>query len=98
MAAEKMLYKSYCAYPSEIIQTSSMGKAAEKSLEHIDYLYVAPVPQRRVRKPSTDNIPSPQDYFQTNYRSVTPMLLKSIGTTLEQFERNFADLGNVFAQ
>ena len=98
MAAEKMLYKSYCEYPSEIIQTSSMGRAAEKSLEYIDYLYVAPVSQRRVRKPSTDNIPSPQDYCQTNYRSVIPMLLKSTGTTLEQLERNFADLGNVFAQ
>ena len=40
-----------------------------------------------------DNIPSWQNYFQTNCQSVIPMLLKGIGTMLGQFEYNFAELG-----
>ena len=31
------------------------------------------------------NVPKPQNYSQTNCCSVIPMLLKSIGTTLEEF-------------
>ena len=36
-------------------------------------------------KPPVDNVTSLENYFQTNRLSVIPMLLKSIGTTLEQF-------------
>ena len=55
------------------MQTSSMGMLQKKSLEHNDCLYVAAsILQQRVRKSPTDNISSPQNYFQTNYRSVIP--------------------------
>ena len=37
------------------------------------------------KKLQTLKIPSPQNYFQRNCRSFTPMLLKIIGTTLGQF-------------
>ena len=57
----------------------------QKKLEHNDFLYVAFTSQRRVRKAPTNNIPSPQNYFQANCQSVIPMVLKSIGTTLGQF-------------
>ena len=62
--------KSHRVYPPKIIQTSLLGRLHKKSYEHNDYVYVAYVQQRRVRKPPTDNISSPQNYFQTNYRSV----------------------------
>ena len=85
MTAEKIWQKSHCVYPPEIIQTSMLGRLQKKSLEHNDCLYVTFILQERVRKPPTDNIPSPQNYFQTNCQSIIPMLLKSIGTTLGQF-------------
>ena len=65
MAAEKMRQKSHCVYP-EIIQTSSLGRLQKKSLKHNDSLHVQFITQWRVRNPPTDNIPSPQNYFQTN--------------------------------
>ena len=48
-------------------------------------MYIAPVSERRVRKPPTGNVPSLQNYFQTNCRSFIPMLLKNIRTMLGQF-------------
>ena len=63
---QQMRQKSHPAYPPEIIQTSSLSKMQKKSLEHNDCLHVVSVSQQRVRKPPTDNIPSPQNYFQTN--------------------------------
>ena len=48
------------------MQTSSLSRPQKKSLEHSDCLYVASVLQWRVRKPPTDNVPSPKNYFQTN--------------------------------
>ena len=70
---------------SSWIQTSSLGRLQKKSLKHNCCLYAASALQRGVRKPPVDNIHSPQNYFQTNCWRVVPMLLKSIGTTLEQF-------------
>ena len=46
-------------------------------------MYVAFTLQWRVRKPSPKNIPSLQNYFQTNCQSVILMLLKSTGKTIE---------------
>ena len=65
-AAENMWKKLHRVYPAEIIQTSSLGRLQKKLLEHNECLYIASVLLRRVRKPPTDNIPSPQNYFQTN--------------------------------
>ena len=72
-----------------------MRRLQKNSLEHNDCLYVASVLQWRIREPPTDNNTIPQNYFQTNCQIVTPMFLKSTGTTLGQyfFKRNFADLG-----
>ena len=64
-----------------------MDRLQKEALEHNDCLYVASLSQLRVRKPPTDNIPSLQNYFQTDCQSVIPMLLKSIGATLGQFVR-----------
>ena len=64
-----------------------MDRLQKEALEHNDCLYVASLLQLRVRKPPTDNIPSLQNYFQTDCQSVIPMLLKSIGATLGQFVR-----------
>ena len=48
--------------------------------------YLASALQRRVRKPSSDNIPSTQNYFQTNCWIVIPMLGKyNENTTLGKF-------------
>ena len=45
-----------------------------------------------------NNVPSLENYFQTNCQNIIPMLLKSIGRTLGQFvEGNFAGLAHVFA-
>ena len=55
-------------------------------MEHNSDLYAASILERVVRKTQTDNAPSLHNYFQTNCRSVViPILLKSIGATLEQF-------------
>ena len=78
---QKRCGRNHIVYLPEIIQTSLLGRLEKKSLEHNDCLYVAYLSQQRVRKPPMDNIPSPQNYFQTNCRSVIPVLLKSIGTT-----------------
>ena len=67
------------------MQTSSLGRLKKSSLEHSDCFYVAFILKWRVRKPLTNNFPSPQSYFQTNDQSVIPMLLKSIGKRLGQF-------------
>ena len=69
-------------YPPELMQTSLLGRLLKKSLERND---CRPQRQRRVRKHPMDNIPSPQNYFRKNCRSVIPVLLKSIGTTPGQF-------------
>ena len=42
----------------------------------------------RVRQPPTDNIPSPQNYFQTNCRSVIPMHKKHLEHMDNLFECN----------
>ena len=51
--------------------TSSLGRLQKKSLEHNDCLYVPSVciETECVKKPQTDNVPSPQNYFQTNCQS-----------------------------
>ena len=67
------------------MQTRQAGQTAEKSLEHNDGLYAVSVLERCVRKPPADNAPCLKNYFPTNCRSVIPMLLKGIGTTVEQF-------------
>ena len=42
-----------------------------------------------------DNIPSPQNYFQTNCRSAILILLKALEEHWDNlFESNFADLGH----
>ena len=57
------------------MQTFSLGRLQEKSLEHNDCLYLAFVLEWRVRKPPMENVPSSENYFQTNC-SVIPMFLK----------------------
>ena len=74
--------KSHCVYPPEMMQNSSLGRLQKKSLEHNSSLYVASISQRRIL---TDNILSPQNYCQINFRGLFPMYLKSIKTTLGQF-------------
>ena len=64
MAAEKIRQKSHRVYLLKIIQTSSLGRLQKKSLEHMSVFRIA----TKVRKPPTDNIRSPQNYFQTNKR------------------------------
>ena len=56
MTAEKMRWKSLRVYPSEIIQTSSLGKLQKKSLEHNDCLYAVSASQQRVRNPPQKTI------------------------------------------
>ena len=85
MATEKIQQKSHRVYPPEIIQTSSLGRLQKKSVGHNDCLYAMSVLKKRARKPPTDNAPIPQNYFQKNCRSAILMLLKSIGTTLDNF-------------
>ena len=85
-AAEKIWQKSHCVYPHiQIIQSSSLGRQQKNSVEHNDCLYVVSILQWRIRKTSTDNIIILQNYFQTNCQIITPMLIKSIGTTLGQY-------------
>ena len=83
--AKKMWQKSHCVYPHKIIQTSSLGRQQKNSMEHNDCLYVVSILQWRIRKTPTDNIIILQNYFQTNCQIITPMLIKSIGTTLGQY-------------
>ena len=84
-AAKKMWQKSHCVYPHKIIQTSSLGRQQKNSMEHNDCLYVVSILQWRIRKTPTDNIIILQNYFQTNCEITTPMLIKSIVTTLGQY-------------
>ena len=65
-------------YLSEIIETSSLGRLQKKSLEHNDCLYVTSISERGVRKPPKENVPSSENYFQTNCRSVILMCLKKL--------------------
>ena len=60
------MVETQCVYPREIIQTSSLGRLQKNSLGYNDCLYVASVLQRRIRKPPTDNITFPQNYFLTS--------------------------------
>ena len=83
--AEKMWQKSHFVYPHKIIQSSSLGRQQKNSMEHNDCLYVVSVLQRRIKKTSMDNIVILQNYFQINCQIITPMLIKSIGTTLRQY-------------
>ena len=62
MATEKMLYKSLCVYPPEVIQTSWLCRLQKKSLEHNNYLYALSVSEQNVRKLPTDNASSPKCY------------------------------------
>ena len=84
-AAENIWLKSHCVYPHKIMQTSSLGRQQKNSMEHNDCLYVVSILQWRIRKTPTDNIIILQNYFQTNCQIITPMLIKSIGTTLGQY-------------
>ena len=84
-AAEKMWQKSHCVYPHKIIQTSSLGRQQKNSMEHNDCLYVVSILQWTIQKTPTDNIIILQNQFQTNCQIITPMLIKSIGTTLGQY-------------
>ena len=84
-AAEKIWQKSHCVYPHKIIQTSSLGRQQKNSMEHNDCLYVVSILQWRIRKTPTNNIIILQNYFQTNCEITTPMLIKSIVTTLGQY-------------
>ena len=59
-------YITYCIYPPEIVQTNLLGRLQKKSMEHNNCLYGAYLLQWRVRKLPNGNIPSPQNYFQTN--------------------------------
>ena len=74
-----------CVYPHKVIKTSSLGRQQKNSVEHSDCLYVVSVLQQRIRKTSMDNIIILKNYFQTNCQIITPMLIKSIGTTLGQY-------------
>ena len=65
MAAEKMRQKSRLVYPPEIMQTRQLSRLQKISLEHNKCLYVVSILQQGIRKPSTDNIHSPQNYVQT---------------------------------
>ena len=97
MAAEKMLLKSYRVYLPEIIQTSSLDRLQKKSLERNDCLYVASASELRVRKPLTENVPSSQNYIQTNCLSVISMLLEALEQHKDNlFETNFVNLRHVF--
>ena len=79
------------------MQTNLLGRLPKKSLRHSSCLYVACVPEQRVRKPQKENVPSLQNYFQRNCWSVIPMLLKSVGTTLAQSNwTKFCRLGTCF--
>ena len=71
-------------YLHKIIQTSSLGRQ-QKIQWNTDCLYVVSILQWRIGKTSTDNIIILQNYFQTNFEIITPMLTKSIGTTLAQY-------------
>ena len=84
-AAGKMWLKSHCVYSHKIMQTSSLGRQQKNLMEHNDCLYVVSILQWRIRKTPTDNIIIPQNQFQTNCQIITPMLIKSIGTTLGQY-------------
>ena len=75
------MVKSHCVYPHKLIQTSSLGRQQKNSMEQNGCLYVV----WRIRKTPTDNITILQKYLQANYQIVTPMLIKSIGTTLGQY-------------
>ena len=50
--------------PPKIMQTSLLGRLQKTLLEHNDFWYEMSVSEGRVRKPPTDNAPSPQNYFQ----------------------------------
>ena len=84
-SAEKMWQKSHCVYSHKIKQTSSLGRQQKNSMEQNKCLYVVSILQWRIRQTPTDNIIILQNYFQTNCQIITPMLIKSIGTTLGQY-------------
>ena len=84
-AAESIWLKSHCVYPHKIIQTSSLGRQQKYSVEHIDCFYVVSILQWRIIKNPTDNIIILQNCFQINCKIITPMLIKSIATTLRQY-------------
>ena len=84
-AAEKIWSKSHCVYPHKIMQTSSLGRQQKYSVEHNDCFYVVSILQWRIRKNPTDNIIILQNCFQINCQIITPMLIKSIATTLRQY-------------
>ena len=75
------MVKSHCVYPHKLIQTSSLGRQQKNSMEQNGCLYVV----WRIRKTATDNITILQSYLQANCQIITPMLIKSIGTTLGQY-------------
>ena len=61
-----------------------MGREQKNSVEHNDCLYAVSILQWRIRKSPKDNIIILQNNFQTNCQIITPMLIKSIGTSLGQ--------------
>ena len=50
-AAEKIWQKSYCVYPHKTIQTSSLGRQQNNSMEHSDCLYVVSYCNGKLEKP-----------------------------------------------
>ena len=96
MVAEKKRQKSHCIYHPEIIQTSSMVRMQKKSLEHNDCLYVASI---TTVSQETHNGQHPQpikllsNKLLSNYHQSVILIIKNIGTTLQQFDTWFCTLG-----
>ena len=83
MVAEKRQQNSHCIYHPEIIQTSSMVRMQKKSLEHNDCLYVASI---TTLSQETHNGQHPQPIkLLSSYHQSVILIIKSIGTTLQQF-------------
>ena len=80
-AAGKMWQKSHCVYPHKIIQTRSLGIQWNTVTVCMQYPYC----NGELEKNPTGNIIILQNYSQTNCQIITPMLVKSIGTTLGQY-------------
>ena len=88
-----MQWKSYCVYPTEIIQTSSLGRLQKKLLEDNDCLYVASVSQQESGTPQQ----TMSLVLKVTFKQIVKVLFQCFLKALEQhwdnlFECNFADL------
>ena len=96
MVVEKKGKNSHCIYHPETIQTSSMVRMQKKSLEHNDCLYVASI---TTVSQETHNGQHPQpikllsNKLLSNYHQSVILIIKNIGTTLQQFDTWFCTLG-----